>query len=724
MNTRFGIFVLLIAIGASDAWAGQSYYVSERNAGVIWQLTDLNGDGDALDVDERVLWADGFTRVVELETDGRWLYAVEEGMTDGANQIIRLADLNGDGDALDVSERLVWADGLDDPRGIAHGTSNDWYVTEIDDDRLWRLQDLNGDGDALDVAERTLYADGIDGATTVMARAGDVLVTAFVGDQVHRLVDLTGDGDALDIGENTVIAGPINEPLGLLADTSGGFFFSSRSVDTVYHGRDRNGDGDLLDVAETLSYADGVFGGVNGSWDMVPFPGGGFLLADYLDGQVLLVKDKTGDGDALDLTEVTVWADGMPLVVDLVAAAGPGLLDNMLTIQSGPGTLDELSPNFLPIVNGSTVDHSVIEDALDSGTDVLVSTDNPHSLTRGKVLQEAQAPILKSIGGAVMLTIRADDDIELLGGISAAGGALGVVLIANDLAQSFHDLNTSTGGVRISAAIDIDSGDLTTSGVDFDNTGGAVTAGEITMHHTGMVRVGAPLSANAALNITAAGGVNITAAGRLAGQGAIAGDVDNLGTIAPGSAQGVINLADDYTQHSNGALEIEVAGTAPGSQHDQLAVSGSANIAGRLEISLINDFVPSYGDSFQIITFASGLGKFDQVIGAFVDPAMTLAPIYSNTNLTLVAALPGDGDLNGIVNFADFVLLSNSFGQLDTCWDQGNFNLDGITNFADFVILSNNFGTMVPAPADNAVPEPATLLLLMGAVIALRMRRA
>ena len=70
------------------------------------------------------------------------------------------------------------------------------------------------------------------------------------------------------------------------------------------------------------------------------------------------------------------------------------------------------------------------------------------------------------------------------------------------------------------------------------------------------------------------------------------------------------------------------------------------------------------------------------------------------------------------------MLLANNFGGGDAKWDQGNFDLNDITNFADFVILANNFGMMVPASADNAVPEPATLMLLIGAALVLHMRRA
>ena len=43
----------------------------------------------------------------------------------------------------------------------------------------------------------------------------------------------------------------------------------------------------------------------------------------------------------------------------------------------------------------------------------------------------------------------------------------------------------------------------------------------------------------------------------------------------------------------------------------------------------------------------------------------------------------GDHDLNMIVNFSDFVKLSNDFGMSGTGWDQGNGNTDDITNFND-----------------------------------------
>lgn len=73
----------------------------------------------------------------------------------------------------------------------------------------------------------------------------------------------------------------------------------------------------------------------------------------------------------------------------------------------------------------------------------------------------------------------------------------------------------------------------------------------------------------------------------------------------------------------------------------------------------------------------------------------------------------GDADLNQIVNFDDFVSLSNDFNQVNTLWSQGNFTLDNVTNFDDFVVLSNQFGqTFGWSTAVPLAPEPSITALL------------
>ena len=58
--------------------------------------------------------------------------------------------------------------------------------------------------------------------------------------------------------------------------------------------------------------------------------------------------------------------------------------------------------------------------------------------------------------------------------------------------------------------------------------------------------------------------------------------------------------------------------------------------------------------------------------------------------------LTGDTDLNGIVDFDDFLQLARAFGQSDQGWAGGDFDGNGITDFEDFLSLSRSFGQSRP----------------------------
>ena len=55
--------------------------------------------------------------------------------------------------------------------------------------------------------------------------------------------------------------------------------------------------------------------------------------------------------------------------------------------------------------------------------------------------------------------------------------------------------------------------------------------------------------------------------------------------------------------------------------------------------------------------------------------------------------LPGDIDSNGMVDFADFLILATNFGREDNVTrSEGDLNLDGKVTFSDFLVLAANFG--------------------------------
>lgn len=82
--------------------------------------------------------------------------------------------------------------------------------------------------------------------------------------------------------------------------------------------------------------------------------------------------------------------------------------------------------------------------------------------------------------------------------------------------------------------------------------------------------------------------------------------------------------------------------------------------------------------------------------------------------LDLMDVVPGDTDLDGFVDMADFLTLSAHFGE-EGGWESGDFNSSGRVDFRDFLYLSSNFGAItIPV----AVPEPAQDLFLLFVAIA------
>lgn len=80
----------------------------------------------------------------------------------------------------------------------------------------------------------------------------------------------------------------------------------------------------------------------------------------------------------------------------------------------------------------------------------------------------------------------------------------------------------------------------------------------------------------------------------------------------------------------------------------------------------------------------------------------------------------GDTNLDGTVNFSDFLALSAGFGKSGG-WAEGDFDGNGEVRFPDFLALSDNFGQSTTAAA--TVPEPSSVILVLIGLVALRRRR-
>ena len=104
--------------------------------------------------------------------------------------------------------------------------------------------------------------------------------------------------------------------------------------------------------------------------------------------------------------------------------------------------------------------------------------------------------------------------------------------------------------------------------------------------------------------------------GTVNGNGQIVGNVfPEDGPFHPGgSGIGVLTIDGEYMPNA-GSLDVQLGGTQPGTEYDQLVVTGRAHLRGdigdyHLNVSLINNHTPSAGDSYTILTANPRLGTF------------------------------------------------------------------------------------------------------------------
>ena len=117
-----------------------------------------------------------------------------------------------------------------------------------------------------------------------------------------------------------------------------------------------------------------------------------------------------------------------------------------------------------------------------------------------------------------------------------------------------------------------------------------------TIGGTGDITIDANVSGNFALTKAGAGALTLNGAssntsattvtaGTLRGDGSLAGSVAiNGGVHAPGNSPGIMTTSGSYTLAAAATLQIEINGTTPGTQHDQVGVGGTVTLAGTLDL--------------------------------------------------------------------------------------------------------------------------------------------
>jgi hypothetical protein len=189
-----------------------------------------------------------------------------------------------------------------------------------------------------------------------------------------------------------------------------------------------------------------------------------------------------------------------------------------------------------------------------------------------------------------------------------------------------------------------------------------------------------------------------------------------------------LRVEEQLTVDSFSADQDSFVQTVLTNQFRGIEVSGTASIDGILVIDVpegLEDF--TIGSEFVLLKAQSIQGAFVGIQGVRLNSSLRLAIDSLPDRITGTVALMGDVNLDGIVNFRDFMILTNNFGSATTSWRRGNFDGDAAVNFGDFVGLARSFGNQVElgklSATNVAEPSGSPVLLFIAVLLAIRGQR-
>ncbi len=229
--------------------------------------------------------------------------------------------------------------------------------------------------------------------------------------------------------------------------------------------------------------------------------------------------------------------------------------------------------------------------------------------------------------------------------------------------------------------------------------------------------------------------IDLDEGGFIGGNGTIRAEFENRGgVIAPGeSGSGSLTVEGVLANREGGTVEIEIGGTQPVSEHDQLLIDGITILGGHLEVDLIDAgsglYEPQVGDKFTIVDATSALaGRFDSA-ALPLSANWIVRYLFRSVELEIesLAGLVGDFDADGDVDGDDFLRWQAGYA-IGSTLSEGDADDDGDVDGGDFLLWQANYGSsgFGGGNVTMVIPEPSLLALtgiLLAALLAARTRR-
>ena len=324
------------------------------------------------------------------------------------------------------------------------------------------------------------------------------------------------------------------------------------------------------------------------------------------------------------------------------------------------GVVDATDPSRSLSVTGMVTNNGLMQA---SGGGIL-SLGAGHFDNQGTI-QALPGSFVRFVGGATLqggtLDTTGDGQITITNGTVNMAGAVvnhGTVAVVSTLKASEDLLLDGSGRVTLGVSAQMDS-----------DPGVTITNGEF---HTinGLSGFAGAISAEKTVNLGTVQGMSMTERIKLLGRMEGPGILDHVRcltgcTYAPGSGGPVADTVAVSVGSVEylGVLEIDIGGNVPGSGYDQINHAlgdGLAELGGRLNVDLLNEFVPAAGDVFTIMTATTLDGTFSglpngarlDTVDGFGSFQVTYDAIAGNVQLSAFLAAV-DFTADGMVNIDD-----------------------------------------------------------------------